>query len=254
MGEQLPLHKQFALSLRGHLCARATRAILVDSQRCQKVLAKGDIVHHYVSLCFAACGQREQIGNQLPVVSVQGELHHTAQVGIARIQGGPIADQELRIEFLHVTPPKGVNPGACQGMNISGLPPGPQAVHSEPVRGGNTFELVRGPGADFGGDVSVSVLPHLRPKSPEKRWDLVLSVQLSQQEKVVPPCFLEQKVAPIDANVIWWLARVDRMPSEIWAVCPETAVAPAVRTVRKKNRELKRCGIGLCTQPKCICS
>ena len=69
-----------------------------------------------------------------------------------------------------------------------------------PVR--DCLQLLRGPGADFGGDVAISVAPHLRPEDVEEVGDLVVPVEFAEEEEVVALRFGEQEVAAVIGEIV----------------------------------------------------
>ena len=98
------------------------------------------------------------------------------------------------MRLLDVATPKDFRIGVGEGMNLHYLIFGPKTLNLRPLSRRHKFELVSSPWTDLSGYVPVPVLPHQWPKRSQKCRNFVVPVQLSQQEEVIVPSLIEEKL------------------------------------------------------------
>src|SRR2546425_9509937 len=87
-------------------------------------------------------------------------------------------------------------------MHVTRLLLCPEAQNCRSLSCMNGFELIRSPRANFSSYVVISLLPHLRPKHPEKLWDFFVPVEFAQQKEVVLFRLSEEPVAPLSIQIV----------------------------------------------------
>ncbi len=91
---------------------------------------------------------------------------------------------------------------SCQRVHVLNLSLCPKPQNFRAFSHWHKLQLMRGRGAKLTRDVTVSLLPHFSPEVLEKMWNLVVSVQLSQQEEVTGIGLIEEKLASPSCQVV----------------------------------------------------